>query len=312
MKRDARPHPEDQYLDLIVRVWRDGARRADRTGVGTRALFGEMMRFDLSDGTVPLLTTKQVFWKPAVRELLWFLSGDRNIRALVAQGVHIWTDWPLAKYRQATGVAISRDEFEARIVADEAFAAQWGDLGPVYGAQWRHWPRFERQEDGSYRPDPRGIDQIAILVDELQNRPHSRRHIFTGWNVAELNNMALPPCHMTYQYFVNEGKLSSILYQRSCDLGLGFAFNIFEASLLLCMLAQQCKLLPGEMVWMGADCHIYENHSKLIDILPLREPRAFPELVINRTPASMFDYRFEDFEVRGYDPHPAVRLPVAV
>lgn len=306
------PHPEEQYLDLIARVWRDGARRTDRTGVGTRALFGEMMRFDLSDGTVPLLTTKQVYWKPALRELLWFLSGDRNIRALVAQGVHIWTDWPLARYREATGEPISRDDFEARILADEDFAAQWGDLGPVYGAQWRHWPRYFAKGDGSYERDAEGIDQIAMLVQELQNRPHSRRHIFTGWNVADLNDMALPPCHMTYQYFVNDGKLSSILYQRSCDLGLGFAFNIFEASVLLRMLAQQCKLLPGDMVWMGADCHVYENHAELIDILPTRAPRTFPELVISRTPQTIFDYRFEDFEIRGYAPHPAVRLPVAV
>ena len=270
------------------------------------------MRFDLSDGTVPLLTTKRVYWKPALRELLWFLSGERNIRPLVAQDVHIWTDWPLAKYREATGEMISREEFEARIVADDVFAERWGDLGPVYGAQWRHWPRYEARSDGSYSRTPDGIDQIAILVDELQNRPHSRRHIFTGWNVAELEHMALPPCHMTYQYFVNDDRLSCILYQRSCDLGLGFAFNIFEAAILLRMLAQQCKLIPGELIWMGADCHIYENHSDLVDVLDGRTPRDFPELTLARQPATLFDYRFEDFVINGYDPHPAVRLPVAV
>jgi thymidylate synthase len=312
MDTDTRPHPEQQYLDLLARVWRDGARRGDRTGVGTRALFGETMRFDLSDGTVPLLTTKRVYWKPALRELLWFLSGDRNIRTLVAQGVHIWTDWPLAKYREASGEMISAEDFEARIVADADFAARWGDLGPVYGAQWRHWPRYEARGDGSYSRDPEGIDQISILVDELQNRPHSRRHIFTGWNVAELQHMALPPCHMTYQYFVNDGKLSGILYQRSCDLGLGFAFNIFEAAVLLRMLAQKCKLLAGDLVWMGADCHIYENHSDIINIQLARGPRAFPRLTIARSPESMFDYRFEDFVIEGYDPHPPIKLPVAV
>jgi len=316
MDSTAKPHPELQYLDLLERVWRDGAVRGDRTGTGTRALFGQTMRFDLSDGTVPLLTTKRVYWKPALRELLWFLSGDRNIKGLVAQGVHIWTDWPLAKYRDANsgrdGEAISRDDFEARILADEDFAARWGDLGPVYGAQWRHWPRYDAGADGRYDRSPDGIDQISILVDELQNRPHSRRLIFTGWNVAELSQMALPPCHMTYQYFVNDGKLSGILYQRSCDLGLGFAFNIFEASVLLRMLAQQCKLLPGELVWMGADCHVYENHSTLIRDISSRAPRAFPVLTIAERAETMFDYRFEDFVIEGYDPHPAIALPVAV
>ncbi|WP_439534632.1 thymidylate synthase [Polymorphobacter sp.] len=306
------PHPEQQYLDLLARVWRDGAVREDRTGVGTRALFGETMRFDLSDGSVPLLTTKRVFWKPALRELLWFLSGSRNIRPLVADGVHIWTDWPLAAYQKATGEAISRDDFEARILADDDFAARWGDLGPVYGSQWRHWPEYQDRGDGTHRRNVDGIDQISILVDELQNRPHSRRHIFTAWNVAELPDMALPPCHMIYQYFVNDGRLSGILYQRSCDLGLGFAFNIFEAALLVRMLAEQCNLLPGELVWMGADCHIYGNHASMIDEILSRSPRDFPQLRMLRRPDTIFDYRFEDFAIDGYDPHPAIRLPVAV
>jgi thymidylate synthase len=306
------PHPEQQYLDLLARVWQHGARREDRTGIGTRALFGETMRFDLSDGSVPLLTTKRVFWKPALRELLWFLSGSRNIAPLVAEGVHIWTDWPLAAYNHASGENLSRDAFEARILADPAFAARWGDLGPVYGAQWRHWPRYEPAGDGLYRRDAHGIDQISTLVEELQNRPHSRRHIFTGWNVAELSEMALPPCHMTYQYFVNGEYLSAILYQRSCDLGLGFAFNIFEASVLLRLLAKQCKLKPAELVWMGADCHIYSNHAAMIDTLLARPPRPFPTLDITTVRPSLFDYRFEDFEIKGYDPHPAIKLPVAV
>ena len=206
------PHPERQYLDALARAWAEGDERRDRTGVGTRSLFGVTMRFDLSDGTVPLLTTKRIFWKSAVKELIWFLSGDTNIRPLVEQGVHIWTDWPLDRYRRATGEAIDRDAFEARIVEDAAFAREWGDLGPVYGRQWVAWP------DGQGGT----INQIERLVDGLRNNPASRRHIFTGWNVAELDRMALPPCHMTYQYHVADGRLSGILYQRSCDLGLGF------------------------------------------------------------------------------------------
>jgi len=305
-------HPEHQYLDLVRRVWTSGSERVDRTGVGTRALFGAQMRFDLSDGTVPLLTTKRVFWKPALRELLWFLSGVRNIAPLVRDGVHIWTDWPLAKYREATGENLSIEDFEALILADEAFAARWGDLGPVYGAQWRNWPRYTREADGRYVREARGHDQISTLVQQLQKNPHSRRLIFTGWNVAELDEMALPPCHMTYQFFVNERKLSCVLYQRSCDLGLGFAFNIFEAAVLLRILAKHCKFQPAELIWMGADCHTYLNHEVMIQSQLDREPRPFPRLDITRDVDSVFDYRFEDFAIEGYDPHPAIKLPVAV
>lgn len=296
-------HAEHQYLDLVRRVWETGSLQQDRTGVGTKALFGAMMRFDLSDGTIPLLTTKRVYWKPAVRELLWFLTGDTNIRPLVAQGVHIWTDWPLEAYRKATGDSIDRDGFEARIIADADFAARWGDLGPVYGKQWRRW----RGADG------KEYDQIAALVESLRQNPGSRRHIFTGWKVDELGSMALPPCHMTYQYQVtDQGKLNGILYQRSCDLGLGFPFNIFEASVLLHMLAQQCDLQIGEMIWMGADCHLYTNHVELIETILSRTPKAFPKFELLRKPASIFDYRFEDFAVHDYDPHPHVAAPVAV
>ncbi|QHL90595.1 thymidylate synthase [Sphingomonas changnyeongensis] len=295
-------HAEQDYLDLMRRVWREGDERIDRTGVGTRALFGATLRFDLSDGTVPILTTKRVFWKTAVRELLWFLTGDTNIRPLVAQGVHIWTDWPLDRFRRETGEAIDRDAFEARILADDGFAARWGDLGPVYGRQWVAWP------------DGKGgtINQIAALVDGLRRNPASRRHIFTGWNVADLDRMALPPCHMTYQYQVADGRLSGILYQRSCDLGLGFAFNIFEAALLLRMLAQICDLEPGEIVWMGGDVHVYLNHGHLVEEQLARTPRPFPRLDLARRPDTIFDYRFEDVVVTGYDPHPAIAAPVAV
>ncbi len=303
---------EAQYLDLVRRVWESGDERRDRTGTGTRARFGETIRVDLSDGSIPLLTTKRVYWKTAIRELIWFLNGERNIRSLVAQGVHIWTDWPLARFNEAMGENLDEAAFEARILADSDFAARWGDLGPVYGAQWRHWPRFVADGTGSYRRDPEGIDQIAALVHSLKNNPASRRHIFTGWNVAELDQMALPPCHMMYQYFVSGTKLSGILYQRSCDLGLGFPFNIFEAAVLLRMLAQQCDLEPGELVWMGADCHLYLNHGHLVEGLLSRPPRAVPRLDLLRRPADIFSYALEDFAVSGYDPHPAIAAPVAV
>ncbi len=299
----APPHPEVQVLDLIRRVWEEGHVRPDRTGVGTRALFGATLRFDLADGTVPLLTTKRVFWKSAVRELLWFLAGETNIRPLVAEGVHIWTDWPLARFNaEHPDAPLDRDSFEARILAEPAFAARWGDLGPVYGCQWRRWTGA----------DGRVHDQLAALVEGLRTNPASRRHIFTGWNVGELDRMALPPCHMTYQYFVAGGRLSSILYQRSCDLGLGLSFNLFEAALLLHMLAQQTDLAPGELVWMGADVHLYANHAHLVETQLARAPRPWPRLRLLRRPPDLFSYTPADIAVEGYDPHPHIPAPVAV
>lgn len=303
-------HPETQYLDLVARVWRDGDVRVDRTGVGTRSLFGETMRFDLGGDAVPLLTTKRVSWKTAARELIWFLSGATNIRALVAQGVHIWTDWPLARHARETGELLARDEFEARIVADDAFAAAWGDLGPVYGKQWVDWPTYAPDGNG-FRRGP-GINQIAALVEGLRHNPASRRHIFTGWNVAELDRMALPPCHMTYQYHVAQGKLSGMLWQRSCDLGLGFPFNVFSAALLIRMLAQQCDLEPGELVWSGGDCHVYLNHADLVAEQLSRTPAGAPKLRLKRRPPTIFDYAIDDFEVYDYAPQPHIAAPVAV
>ncbi len=304
-------HFEDAYLALMRRVWEHGDERIDRTGIGTRSVFGAELRFDLSDGRMPLLTTKRVFWKTATREMLWFLTGETNIRPLVAQGVQIWTDWPLDRYRRETGEEISREDFSARIVADEEFAARWGDLGPVYGRQWVNWPTYEPLGDGTFRAGP-GINQFARLVEGLCRDPGSRRHIVEGWNVAELDAMALPPCHKTYQFHVSGGKLSGLLYQRSCDLGLGFAFNAWSAALLVRMLAQQCDLEPGELVWMGGDVHLYRNHAALVEEQLSRTPRGEPRLSILRRPASLFDYRIEDFEVSGYDPLPAISAPVAV
>ena len=305
-------HYEQQYLDLMRRIWAEGHERTDRTGVGTRALFGASMRFSLAEDAVPLLTTKRVYWKAAAREMLWFLTGDTNIRALVAQGVRIWTDWPLDSYRRATGDQISRDDFEARIVADEAFAAQWGNLGPVYGAQWVNWPRYEPAGDGLYSRAPRGHNQIAALVDGIRSNPGSRRLLFTGWNVDEVDSMALPPCHMTYQFHVADGKLSGLLFQRSADFVLGVPFNIFGLAMLTRMLAQQCDLEPGEIVWQGGDVHLYLNHAELIETQLTRTPAGAPKLRIKRRPASMFDYAIEDFEVVDYNPQAHIAAPVAV
>jgi len=306
-------HYELQYLDLMRRIWVEGDERIDRTGVGTRSLFGEMMRFSLKDDAIPLLTTKRVYWKTALRELLWFLTGDTNIRSLVAQGVKIWTDWPLEKYRKATGEAISAEDFEARIIADDAFAAQWGDLGPVYGHQWVNWPRYEPAGDGLFRRAEQGHNQIAALIEGLKTNPGSRRHIFTGWNVADLDRMALPPCHMTYQFHVrSDGGLSCLLFQRSCDLGLGFAFNIFEAALLTRMVADQCGLHAHELVWTGGDVHLYLNHAELVEQQMGRIPEGAPKLRILRQPESIFSYNFDDFAIEAYTPQAHIAAPVAV
>lgn len=308
----AEDHFEWQYLDLMREVWTRGHERSDRTGVGTRSLFGANMRFDLSGEAIPLLTTKRVYWKAAAREMLWFLTGETNIRPLVEQGVHIWTDWPLDAYRKATGEAIDRDAFEARIIADADFAERWGDLGPVYGKQWVNWPVYEPVGEGLFRQREQGINQIAELVESLRHNPGSRRHIFEGWNVAELDRMALPPCHKTYQFFVADGKLTGLLYQRSCDLALGVPFNIFSAALITRMLAQQCDLEPGELIWNGGDVHLYLNHEELVETQLARTPSGEPKLAITRRPGSIFDYRIEDFEVRDYAPQAHIAAPVAV
>ena len=310
-------HWEQHYLDLMRRVWEHGDERRDRTGIGTRSIFGAQLRFDLADGRMPLLTTKRVFWKTATRELLWFLTGETNIRPLCAQGVEIWTDWPLDRYRRETGDSIARKDFSQRIVEDEAFALRWGDLGPVYGKQWVDWPVYEPvdgegESAGLYRKRAKGVDQISELVTGLRVNPGGRRHIIEGWNVAELDAMALPPCHKTYQFHVADGRLSGLLYQRSCDLGLGFAFNVWSAALLTRMLAQQCDLAPGELVWMGGDVHLYLNHAELVEEQLGRIPHGDPRLEIMRRPDSMFGYRIEDFVISGYAPQSAIAAPVAV
>ncbi|WP_298228384.1 thymidylate synthase [Gryllotalpicola sp.] len=261
------------YEDLLRDVLATGAKKSDRTGTGTRSVFGRQLRFDLAQG-FPLVTTKRVHFKSLAYELLWFLRGERNVGWLREHGVTIWDEW-----------------------ADES-----GDLGPVYGVQWRSWPT----------PSGGHIDQIAKVIEQLNTNPDSRRIIVSAWNVAELDEMALLPCHALFQFYVADGRLSCQLYQRSADLFLGVPFNIASYALLTHMVAQQTGLEVGEFVWTGGDCHIYDNHVEQVTEQLTREPFAPPQLVIKRTPDSIFDYEFEDFEIVGYQHHPAITAPVAV
>ena len=262
-----------QYHDLLRHILDHGVQKHDRTGTGTISCFGHQMRFDLAEG-FPLVTTKKLHVKSIIHELLWFLAGDTNIRYLKENGVSIWDEW-----------------------ADEN-----GELGPVYGKQWRSWEA----------PDGRSIDQIAQLIEALKKNPDSRRHIVSAWNPSEVDRMALPPCHALFQFYVAGGKLSCQLYQRSADIFLGVPFNIASYALLTHMLAQQCELQVGDFIWTGGDCHIYSNHFEQVQEQLSRVPRPYPQLHIKRRPASTFEYEYEDFEVLGYDPHPAIKAPVAV
>ena len=298
-----RPDGEEQYLDLMAHILDGGDRRVDRTGVGTLSVFGAMCRFDLSAGRIPVLTTKKVAWKTAIKEMLWFLTGGTNIQPLLQNNVRIWTDWPLAAYRKATGEAIGQADFERRILDDDTFAARWGELGPVYGKQWRRW----------LGPDGQAHDQIATLVETLRTNPSSRRMLFHAWNVAELDQMALPPCHLVYQFHTtSDGRLNCLMFQRSCDLMLGVPFNWVGTVALQAMLAQQADLKLGEFVWMGGDVHLYLNHQDQAREQLARSPQGFPTLRLTRTAASIDDYSIEDFALDGYEPHPAIKAEVAV
>lgn len=302
-------HPEYQYLDIMSELLERGDRRMDRTGEGTVSLFGKQMRFDLSDGSFPIFTTKKVFWKTSVKEMLWFLKGETNIVGLLRENVRIWTDWPLAKFRSSTGEDISQDEFEARILSDQSFAETWGDLGPVYGRQWRRWRDAEGREH----------DQIATMINTLRHNPTSRRILFHAWNVGELDAMALHPCHMTYQFHVSwpngptkRPSLSMMVHQRSCDIFLGAPFNIGQQAALLAMVAQQVDMDRGELVWMGGDTHLYLNHLEQAKAQLSRKPYKFPSLTLARRPASIDDYSIEDFVVSDYQSHERIEAPVAV
>ncbi|MEP2736715.1 MAG: thymidylate synthase [Erythrobacter sp.] len=304
-------HPEQQYLDLVRQIWEEGSERSDRTGIGTRSICGAQLRYDLSGGQMPLLTTKRVYWKTATREMLWFLTGETNIRPLVLQGVKIWNEWPHANYVKETGEDIALDDFVQRIADDEEFAIRWGDLGPVYGKQWVDWPTYRYRKDGLFERGE-GINQVAEVVESIKTNPGSRRHIIEGWNVAQLDQMALPPCHKTYQFHVAGNRLNCVLYQRSCDVALGLPFNLWSAALLQCMIAQQTELEPGELVWMGGDVHLYLNHEHLITEQLTREPQGTPRFEITRKPETIFDYTIDDFVVHDYAPLPPIKAPVAV
>ncbi len=262
-----------QYLDLMRHVREHGVFKEDRTGTGTWSCFGYQMRFDLSEG-FPLVTTKKLHLRSIIHELLWFLNGETNIAYLKENGVSIWDEW-----------------------ADDD-----GNLGPVYGAQWRSWPTA----------DGRHIDQISQVIEQIKQTPDSRRLIVSAWNVGELSNMALPPCHAFFQFYVADGKLSCQLYQRSADIFLGVPFNIASYALLLHMMAQQCDLEVGDFVWTGGDVHLYANHLEQTDLQLGREPLPLPKLVIQRKPDSLFDYRYEDFVIEGYQSHPHIKAPVAI
>jgi len=261
------------YLDFMLHVRDSGVRKQDRTGTGTLSVFGYQMRFDLSRG-FPLLTTKKVHTKSIVHELLWFLRGETNIAYLKANGVTIWDEWADAN----------------------------GDLGPIYGYQWRSWPA----------PDGRHIDQLANVMAEIKRNPDSRRLIVSAWNVGDIPRMKLPPCHAFFQFYVADGRLSCQLYQRSCDIFLGVPFNIASYALLTHMVAAQCDLEPGDFVWTGGDCHLYLNHLEQVEIQLAREPYPLPRLVLRRKPLTLFDYTYDDIEIAGYQSHAALKAPVAV
>jgi thymidylate synthase len=266
-------HPEEQYLELLRLILDTGVDRGDRTGTGTRSIFGHQMRFDLGAG-FPLLTTKKVHLKSIIYELLWFLRGETNVRWLQERGVTIWDEWADAD----------------------------GELGPVYGSQWRKWP------------DGKGgtIDQIAKLVDAIRSKPESRRHILTAWNPAEVDDMALPPCHCLSQFYVAEGKLSCQLYQRSGDVFLGVPFNLASYALLTMMMAQVTGLQPGTFVHSFGDVHLYANHFEQAELQMTRQPKPMPRMTLNPDRTSIFDFEYEDFMLTGYDPHPAIKAAIAV
>lgn len=286
-----------QYLDLCQFILDNGMYKADRTGTGTYSYFGYQARYDLEEG-FPLLTTKKVHLKSIIHELLWFISGNTNIKYLVDNDVRIWNEWPYEAYKNSPeyqGEDVK--EFAAKIKESQEFADKWGNLGPVYGKQWRNFG---------------GVDQVENLINDLKNNSGSRRLIISAWNPAEIKDMALPPCHAFMQFYVNNGELSCQLYQRSADIFLGVPFNIASYSLFTMMLAQVCGLKPKWFVHTLGDAHIYSNHIEQVKLQLSREPKALPKMKINPNVKSIYDFKYEDFELEGYDPHPLIKGVVAV
>lgn len=309
-------HPDLSYIELLEHLMQNGATKTDRTGTGTKSVLGYQMRFDLNDG-FPLLTTKKVPIKAIIHELLWFLRGDSNLKYLADNNVHIWDEWPYKAYLIRNNLKVPKTgsdewntgikEFIERIKTDESFAKDYGNLGPIYGYQWRNWPT----------PKGEHIDQIKNVIDQIKNTPDSRRMIVSAWNVADIDEMAkagLPPCHCLFQFYVAEGKLSCQLYQRSCDTFLGVPFNIASYSLLIHIIAQVCNLEVGEFVWTGGDVHLYSNHEEqaLLQISRKNDIRPLPKMKINPLKKNIEDFVIEDFELIDYNPHEAIKAPIAV
>lgn len=314
---------EAAYLDLCRTVLEKGNKKEDRTGTGTYSIFGHQMRFDLQDG-FPLLTTKRISFKLVASELLWFIKGDTNIRYLLQHNNNIWNEWAFKKWTESAeydgpsmhnfGLRAEQDaefkeqyqaqmeRFKEQILKDPAFAEKFGDLGFVYGKQWRDW---KTSKDAS-------IDQLKDVIDSIRNNPDSRRHIVTAWNPEDIPNMALPPCHTLFQFYVADGKLSCQLYQRSADIFLGVPFNIASYALLTHLIAHECGLQPGEFIHTLGDAHIYSNHVQQVQLQLERTPRKLPELILNKDKKSVFDFDLEDLRLDGYDPYPAIKAPVAV
>ena len=303
-----------QYLDLLQYVSEKGVVKTDRTGTGTKSVFGYQMRFDLSLG-FPLLTTKKMAIRALIHELLWFLKGDSNLRYLVENDVHIWDEWPFKAYLIRSGKPlpiVHSDEwnteitaFAERVKTDDEFAKEYGNLGPIYGYQWRSWPA----------PDGRHIDQISEMIRQIQETPDSRRMVVSAWNVADIDEMAkagLPPCHCLFQFYVADGRLSCQLYQRSCDTFLGVPLNIASYSLLTMMMAQVCNLELGEFVWTGGDVHIYNNHAEQAALQLTRNPFPLPTMKLNPNVKNLFNFSIEDFSLQNYRCHDVIKAPIAV
>ncbi len=286
-----------QYLDLCRYILDNGIKKEDRTGTGTISIFGYQMRFNLAEG-FPLLTTKRVHLKSIIHELLWFISGSTNIRPLVLEDVRIWNDWPYEKYKNSDSFkGETIEEFALKIKEDESFAEIWGELGPVYGKQWRDFD---------------GVDQLSNLIHDIKTNPNSRRLIISAWNPSQVKDMALPPCHSFMQFYVIDNKLSCQLYQRSGDVFLGIPFNIASYSLFTMMIAQVCNLELGDFVHTIGDAHIYLNHLEQVNRQLKRTPRALPTMILNKDVKSIFDFKYEDFELLNYDPYKGIKGKVAV